>query len=200
MSLIAPSRETPPRRLAPTSISEVDLLAQEAQEGIARDFSNGIWGEAKIAGIQHNEIVNTVNIRLWLHFQAHPEQGRVYTDGLTYVLKGTPNAIAVSRLPDLSVMSLEQRQAVKNPAGLAYFAPMIAVEVVSPTESPKTVRDKVDDYLTYGTQEVWVIYPDAQEVIIHQADRTTRAYALGDSLASALLPDFQLPLADLFSA
>lgn len=180
------------------TVSEVQVMTREAQEGVAREFVHGSWGEAKMASIEHNELASAVYVAIWTHLKAYPEQGRAFSDGLTYVLEGTPDEIYSSRLPDVSVMSIEQRQGVQNPKGFAYFAPIIAVEVVSPSETPKILRDKVADYLTYGTREIWVIYPDAQEIILHLADRSTRAYGMGDTLTSNVLPNFSLPLQELF--
>ena len=48
-------------------------------------------------------------------------------------------------------------------------APEICIEVVSPSNSVKEIREKVDAYLGAGAAEVWVVSPKSRRVEIHGA-------------------------------
>ena len=41
-------------------------------------------------------------------------------------------------------------------------APEVCVEVVSPSNSRKELREKTDAYLAAGAQEVWIVYPQSK--------------------------------------
>ena len=79
-------------------------------------------------------------------------------------------------------------------------APDIAAEVLSPSETPRTIHRKLKQYFAAGVKEVWLIDPDSREVEIWAgAALPDRAPAVGEALMSPLLPRFALPLADLFA-
>ncbi len=81
------------------------------------------------------------------------------------------------------------------------IAPDLAVEVVSPAETAEEIREKVRDYLQAGTLLVWVIYPRAQEVVVHTPDGLARTLAVGDILSAPdVLPGFNCTVAELFAA
>lgn len=73
-----------------------------------------------------------------------------------YLLTREPESIA--RQPDVSFLSAARVRA--TPRG-EYFAgsPELAVEVVSPGNEAEELEVKVKQYLTYGSKEVWVVYP-----------------------------------------
>lgn len=50
-------------------------------------------------------------------------------------------------------------------------APMLAVEVVSPSNTAKDMQMKVKDYLEAGALEVWLVYPDTRTVYVYSAGR-----------------------------
>jgi len=41
-------------------------------------------------------------------------------------------------------------------------APEVCVEVVSPSNSRKELREKIDAYLAAGAEEVWIVYPQSK--------------------------------------
>lgn len=83
-----------------------------------------------------------------------------------------------------------------------YFpeVPALVIEVVSSSESPDDVAEKVRDYLAGGARCVWCVYPQRRFVQVYDADATTR-WVYGDESLSdeELLPGFVLPLNLIFS-
>jgi Uma2 family endonuclease len=70
-------------------------------------------------------------------------------------------------------------------------APALAVEVVSPSDLAQDLARKVDQYLSAGAREVWVVYPNIREV--HVSREGGEAFVLGphDTLETpGLLPEF----------
>lgn len=180
-------------------ITADDVEAREAQEGVGREIINGAWAEDnEMAGEIHNIVALNIAVLLRQHVKAH-QLGRVYTDNLNYVLKGTPQKIEIMRIPDASFVS--QARLAEPQQGYLYFAPDLAVEVVSPSEKqPKTIG-KLHDYLTYGAQQVWVVYPETRQVIVHTPDGNAVTYNADDTLTGGtLLPNFAVKVSEIFEA
>ena len=79
------------------------------------------------------------------------------------------------------------------------FAPDIAVEVLSPSETAFDVNRKAPAHLAGGSQEVWVLDHENSEIFV-QTDSAIRLLRGTDSvLDSQLLPGFSAPVARLFA-
>ena len=75
----------------------------------------------------------------------------------------------------------------------------LAVEVVSPTDRPKNIIDKVANYLAAGTV-VWMVYPDEKQIKVYEPGQPVKTYTVKDVLdGGRVLPGFELSLKDLFA-
>lgn len=102
-----------------------------------------------------------------------------------------------SRQPDAAFVSKKRVPEVPQEFELA---PDLAVEVVSPNED---VLKKVNEYLRAGTQIVWAVYADEKRVYVFTQDEHGNLHGepkeLGDMLLGGdVLPDFELPVKDIF--
>ena len=82
------------------------------------------------------------------------------------------------------------------------FAPDLAIEVVSPSQTADDIAAKVLRYLWGGTHLVWIIWPDDQRVDVwHPGDiRLGTRLGIGDMLnGEDVVPGFIHPVADIFS-
>jgi Uma2 family endonuclease len=70
--------------------------------------------------------------------------------------------IAVSRRTDVGE---------NLPTGWFSGAPLLAVEVVSPSNTAKDMQLKVKQYLEAGALEVWLVYPDTRTLYVYSAGR-----------------------------
>src|SRR5258708_38948064 len=75
-------------------------------------------------------------------------------------------------IPDVAFIS-KVRQPAPSHATYNPQAPDLAIEVVSPTDLPKDITDKVVSYLAAGTL-VWVIYPDIKQAKIYRQGQLPR--------------------------
>ena len=76
------------------------------------------------------------------------------------------------------------------------FAPDIAIEVLSPSETAIDVNRKVLEYLSAGCQEVWVFDQENGEVFVSSPDGV-RVIRRPGKLTSPLLPEFELSIAEV---
>jgi Uma2 family endonuclease len=101
-------------------------------------------------------------------------------------------------IPDVGYIS-RSKQPQPNRDAYNPTPPELAVEVVSPTDNRRTLMIKVSHYLAVGT-EAWVVYPDEREVQIYQPGEGATVLGVDDTLTTALLPGFSLPVGDIFPA
>jgi Uma2 family endonuclease len=84
-----------------------------------------------------------------------------------------------------------------GPDGYLHGAPALAVQVVSESNAARDLERKVERYLSTGSEEVWVVYPDSRKVRVYYPDGS--AVAVGDRLTSRLFPGWSASIAELFS-
>ena len=68
------------------------------------------------------------------------------------------------RIPDvLAVRQMPSGRFLRRP-------PYIVVEVLSPEDRTRDLDDKIDDYLTFGVENIWVIDPGRSRVTVWTRD------------------------------
>jgi Uma2 family endonuclease len=99
------------------------------------------------------------------------------------------------RVPDIAFVRSERTLPLdKLPDG----APDLAVEVISPSNTPREMDQRISDYFAGGCRRVWLVYPEHGEVYIYGSAGITRRQ--GDDLLedSELFPGFSTKAAALF--
>jgi Uma2 family endonuclease len=81
-----------------------------------------------------------------------------------FVLARKPDTV---RGPDVAFVSKERAEACGDTVRAFPGAPDLAVEVLSPSNSPVAVRSKVADYLAAGTRCVWVLDSEARTATVY---------------------------------
>ncbi len=76
-------------------------------------------------------------------------------------------------------------------------SPEIAIEVVSPTDTARHLKCKIDAYLESGAKSVWVVFPEARSVDVYRANQR-QSLKESDSITDPLLPGFSSPVAAFF--
>lgn len=127
--------------------------------------------------------------------------GEVYTAEPGFILQPETETEPdpVVRAPDVAFVRTERIPPADQQAGFWPLAPDLAVEVISPSETAKSIQQKVEDYLAAGTRMIWLVYPDSKIVVEYQPRAQIRQYGIEDSLAGGeVLPGFAYALGRLF--
>jgi Uma2 family endonuclease len=135
-------------------------------------------------------------------FVKQHDLGRVHTDGLMYVLHVNEAGVRYARIPDLSFIRKDAIPAEFDVSKPFPGAPTLAVEIVSPNERPDSVYGKLRDYIAYGTEQVWVLYPTPQQIAVFTQDveHPNAIYSVNDVIPTdTLFPGLALPVADIFA-
>ncbi|HYL34966.1 MAG TPA: Uma2 family endonuclease [Bryobacteraceae bacterium] len=141
----------------------------------------------------HNHVVGTLVGELCLYCR-QTRRGEALISENLYALSAKTR-----RSPDAAVILGDHYQELRN-AKVIPIIPDIAVEVLSPSETPRMIHRELKQYFAAGVREVWLIDPDSREVEIWtRATLPDRALTEGETLTSLWLPDFGLALAVLFA-
>jgi Uma2 family endonuclease len=97
-------------------------------------------------------------------------------------------------VPDVSLVRLD-----RCPEEERVFrgGPDLAIEVVSPSDTIKRLKAKVDTYLRGGSSTVWVVFPESRSVTIFCGD-TVRELAGDQVIEDPLIPGFSTPVSSFF--
>ena len=111
-----------------------------------------------------------------------------------------------ARQPDVMYLSAE-RTGIRGRDGLRgirvlEIPPDIVVEVLSPSNTRRNIREKLEDYQQLGVLECWIVSPEAETVEVvnlsPESVTTLAVYGIADTLRSAVLEGFELPLSGIF--
>ncbi len=101
--------------------------------------------------------------------------------------------------PDICVICDPEKL---DPAG-CIGAPDLIVEILSPGNNRKELRNKYEVYEESGVREYWIIHPDEQTVLIYSLKegkyQPSRLFTAGDIVESNCIQGFKLDLEEVFS-
>jgi Uma2 family endonuclease len=171
-----------------TSTTEQDLL-RLPKDGHKHELVDGVI-RVSPAGARHGKISLRLGAAL-LAFARERCLGEVFDSSTGYKLPG-----GNVRSPDASFVSSQRLPAV--PEGFLELAPDLAVEVLSPEDSPRDVLDKVGEYLSAGVRMVWVIDPRTARAASYRSLTDVKEVAQHGTLdGDDVLPGFRCPLSEL---
>lgn len=174
-----------------------DEVAEREAQGSLDEIVNGQWVEVAVTGEIHGAIEARLVFFL-MGFVLQHKLGRVYPGDTTFVLEGEPGNIIKMRRPDVAFVQ-QARAKQDDREEYNYLAPDLAVEIISKSEQVGEVQEKLEDYLRYGVQEVWQVYPRAKQVIVHRQSQPPVIYSSGQTISGSLvLPGFELAVDEIF--
>lgn len=147
--------------------------------------------EAAMPTLRHGVVIMRLGAYLTEFVTAHG-LGIVCAPQTTFKVVGSPP----TREPDLAVVVRDH-----VPADLdieADFAPDLAVEVVSRTDTFGSVAAKVQQYLDSGTQMVWVVRPETRIVEVYRPGSAPSMISSGELAGDPVIPGFRVAVESIF--
>ncbi len=106
------------------------------------------------------------------------------------------------RAPDVSYVSTARVQALDfKPKEKRFFpgAPDLAVEILSPNNSPREIDERLRDFFGSGTVLAWIIDPERESAEVCRSLTDRQLLGSGGWLEGEdVLPGFRYPIAHLF--
>ena len=172
----------------PMNAEEFALLPKFARK---YELIQGVVSESP-AGLRHDNIAAKLIMRIGMYLLANPI-GEFYASSAGFQI--TSNVVLS---PDGAYVSYARLAGKPSPEGFAPYAPALAIEVISPSDSATDLAEKIELYLAHGTQLLWVINPRTRSANIYRADGSGNRLQISDELnGEGVLPSFTCKLSDV---
>ena len=113
-----------------------------------------------------------------------------------FIISSDPDTV---RAPDAAFVAAHRLPEGSRPAGYLRMGPDIAVEVVSPSDREREVRDKALGWLAAGSRLVWVLYPATRSVTVYRSETDVSTVDSDQILDGApVLDGFSVRVSELF--
>lgn len=183
--------------MSTTTHLTADELLTMPRDGMRRELIAGELHVMSPAGSEHGNIGWDLIVELG-HFIKRMGLGKGFNSNTGFLLARDPDTV---RAADAAFVRRERIDQTGLPKGFYPGAPDLAVEIVSHTDTIRKVDEKVDNWLSHGAVEVWVIHPSRQTVTIHRSPTDFTMLTRDDILESPrLLPGFRFQVRDIFPA
>jgi Uma2 family endonuclease len=147
------------------------------------------------AGQEHGAITINLTVLLAQHVKAN-KLGIVFAAETGFKLESDPDTV---RAPDVSFIRRARVEREGISKGYGAGAPDLAVEVLSPDDSPRKVEKKTGDWFAGGALEVWNVNPRKRTVTVHHSTADATTLTEDEELdGGALLPGFRCRVSEVF--
>ncbi|MDR3695233.1 Uma2 family endonuclease [Mucilaginibacter sp.] len=148
----------------------------------------------------HQEISLAITLKIGNYLKGKP--CKVYTAPFDVRLPRSSkedNAIFTVVQPDICVVCNLSKLDDRGCIG----APDIVVEILSPGNNKKELRNKYEVYEEAGVKEYWIIHPSERTFLKYTLDekglfQPSRLLIAGDELTSNVLPGFSMDINEIF--
>jgi Uma2 family endonuclease len=182
------------REVSPTRLLTAEEFFLLPSSGRRAELVRGKCVPSEIPGFRHGLLCSRLLFAVANYLALHDIARVVPRVGI--VTQRHPDTV---RGGDIAYYSFERLAREQEPVGYPNVVPELVFEVLSPTDRPEEMLEKVNEYLAAGVSYVVVVDPDRETVVVHNADRSQTLLLKGQSLMlPELLPGFELPLERLF--
>jgi Uma2 family endonuclease len=141
---------------------------------------------------EHGELV----VNLTVPFATYVKQnslGVVFGAETGFKLESDPDTVLA---PDIAFVSRERVSVI--PANYWAIAPDLVVEVISPSEREREVKNKTQQWLGFGVRLVWLVKPKSRTVEIHRVNKA-QVLTVNEILSGEeVVPGFEISVTTIF--
>ena len=177
-------------------MSTAEILSNMPDDGNRYELVRGELRMMSPAGGRHGRIALRINKLLAIHVDDN-QLGEAFAAETGFRISEDPDTV---RAPDGSFVIQRKMEKLEDDRGYLPFAPELAVEVVSPSDSFSAVEEKAFDWLGAGTIAVMVVVPDSQSVHVYKSRNDISVYQMGDTIdVTEAVPGWKLNTSEIFS-
>jgi Uma2 family endonuclease len=178
-------------------ITTEELLAMP--DGMDRDLIRGRLREPSMTRRNRlhsrTEAIITRILDAWRVTRPQPQGEVVVGEAGFRILKNPDTTVGI----DVAYISPEMAAANPIDTPLIDGPPVLAVEILSPSDSQEGILEKVREYLDAGVKLVWVVEPVFKTVCVYRPDAPPELFNETEELSGEPhLPGFRAAVADLF--
>lgn len=141
--------------------------------------------EALLASLLHD----------WLKTQPEP-RGDVFRGEVGCILRtDPPSSVGIN----VAYFSKDVADEPADQTTLLNGPPVLAIEILSPTDVLEEVDEKIDEYLATGVKLVWIVHPRRQTVTVYRLDADPELFNVQGTLrGDPFLPGLTMSVAEVF--
>ena len=179
-------------------VTTEQLLAMP-EDGVERELIRGQLKETPVT--KRNRFHSLAVARLTYLLQKWVEEGsgvhgEVHSGDVGTILRRNPDTTVGI---DVALFSADVIARQTDSTTLIEGVPLLAVEVLSPTDRHEDVREKVLEYLAAGVRLVWIVDPYFQTVQVHQSTVPPETFNRDHHVGGGeILPGLIIAVADIF--
>ncbi len=176
-----------------------DEFLKLPENGVDRELIHGEVRERPTTtrNAEHSRVNALIPYHLlaWLERQPAP-RGIVYCGEARFRIRTNPDTtIGI----DVAYISPEHAARTPRPSRFVDGPPVLAVEILSPTDQHEDIAEKVRLYLDAGVFLVWVVDTEFETVTVHRPDALPVLFNAAQEIdAEPHLPGFRVPVARFF--
>jgi Uma2 family endonuclease len=172
--------------------AEEFFLLPSPIDGSRQELVRGEIIAKPLAGGLHGATCSKVNRRIGSLVETGPG-GTVACNDTGFITERTPDSV---RGPDISYWSKERLPEV--PVGYIEVPPDLLVEVLSPSNTSRQIRSKLQEYFAKGVRLVWVIAPEDRTLTIYRTpDEGRLLHETATVTGEEVLPGFSCRVSNL---
>ncbi len=162
------------------------------------ELEDGILVKMPPASDLHEAIITFLLINFYLEIQRLKLDWQVRPSGT-----GVRTSFKKSRLPDLIVMTEEQRQSIKGKSAVLELPPLLIVEVVSSESVKRDYEKKPLEYATLSIPEYWIVDPLKAKVtvcLLEKGGYNQTEFTASQQIFSSTFPELALTVQQVLTA
>ncbi len=137
------------------------------------------------------------NSEIWLKTQPEPRPEVVCGEAGFILSKSADHSATVGI--DVAVISAELAVSESAESPMFEDVPLLAVEILSPSDTITEISAKLKSYRECGVPVVWIVDTDVRTVTEYRPDREPKLFTKSDTIAAEPhLPDFSCGVAEFF--
>jgi Uma2 family endonuclease len=186
---------------APVTLEEFLRLEAEAPEGVSLELIDGeiVENPMSVRSPKHSQALARISQHLLNWLETHPSLvGSINVGDVRCRLQRDPDRIVGI---DAGVWLGSEFVEPPDDPPLYDAPPVVAIEVLSPSDTHESVTDKLFLYLSSGVAQVWMVDPDVKTVMIHRPDVDPQLFSSRQVLtAEPELIGLRIPVVQLFQS
>ena len=178
-----------------TALMTAEELMELPDDGFRYELINGELEKMPPPGSPHGRIAFQLSVYLGQFILEHG-LGQGFATDTGFKLTSNPDTVLA---PDFAFVTNERFAEVSVTEGYGAGPPDLAVEVLSPSDRPGKVKQKISRWFSFGTKQLWIVDPKHTSVTVYRSPSDATTFSGSDYLeAQDLFPGFRLSLDRIF--
>jgi Uma2 family endonuclease len=179
--------------MPPATLQTAQDLLRFREPGKTAELVRGVLVVREPPSTSHGGRAARLTVRVGA-FVEREGLGEIFAQDTGFQIEREPDTV---RAPDLAFVHRDRLAQIQQ-EGYAEIAPDLVAEILSPSDRPGEVLEKVGQWLSAGVRLVWVVDPARQHARVYRADGSVSIVGPDEELdGEQVLPGFRCRLGEI---